>query len=290
MAEFVYVNGLPVSVADGSAGLNRVDLNTWSRSSLLTYEGTDYRKLRRWSFETTPLTMADADSLTGWIEGRGNVWNFSRYDVINSTTRFTRFSAEEGLAVGTGCTHSSNVKWGTWAMQINTAGLVSATVPLALSSGGTPHWTVSVWKSDNGGTYDLASAVYDGATLRYYGGLLGSTVTTAFAWATFSTTSNMWLSVSLDGENRAGTTGTTQYSFLRVLPYAATTTMLAYLKSNGRAEPVFPFVELSGHIVGTVTNQFHTVKGFVEDVEVIQGTMNGTFQPLHILKVRFEER
>jgi hypothetical protein len=152
------------------------------------------------------------------------------------------------------------------------------------------HWTTSVWKADAGGAFDLCSAVYDGATLRYFGGSNGSTLTTAFAWASFSAVSNMWLRVTLDGENRAGTTGTTQYSFLRVLPYAATTTMLSTMAARTQAEPVFPFVEISGGVVSSNTSVFLSAKGFVEGVEELQGSVNGVFQPLHILKIRFEER
>lgn len=285
---FLLVNGLEVEVLDDSLGAGRADVSTWGRSAALTFEGSTYRELRQWQFETTPLTEAEAKALTGWLEGRGSMWTFERYDAYRSTTAFSRFSAEGGLSMGSGATRYGTAKFGTWAGQLNTG--VNSTFTASLVQGGTvtPQWGFSTWKASNGGTYALCSAHYDGATVRYMGGTDGTAVTTAFAWASF-TASSAGLSVTIQGEDFAGTNGTTQYDQMLVVPYALTTSMIAARSARTRVEPNYPYVEVTGSMAGTATAVF-TAKCFVEGAEVLQGTKYGTFQPLYQLKVRIEER
>jgi hypothetical protein len=283
---FAAINGLALSIQDDTFSVSRQDANTWGRSAALTYEGSVYRNLRQWSFELTPLTAQEADAMTGWIEGRGNLWTFQRYNPVLATTNYTKFSCEDGLTIGTGATQYTTSKWGRWAAQINSAGNSSFTIQL---SSATPLWSFTAWKSNNGGAYALCCAHYDGATLRYHGGADGATVTTAFAWSVLSTSSGGWLSVRIDGEDFGGSNATSQYSYLRALPFAATSLMFAALGARTRAEPNLPYVELSGTVLGDAT-QYVEVKGFVEGVKLEQATKYGTFQTLHVLKVRLEER
>lgn len=285
---FLLVNGFEIEVLDDSLNANRTDMQTWGRSAALTYEGSTYRALRQWQFDTVPLTEAEAKAMTGWLEGRGNMWTFERYESYGNTTQFTRFSVEDGLSMGSGATHYSTAKYGTWAAQINTS--VNSTFTASLVQGGaaTPQWSFHVWKASNGGAYAPCTAHYDGATVRFFGGSAGNTTTTAFAWVTFSAGSAA-LSVTLQGEDFAGAGGTTQYDHLMVTPYALTTPMVNALGARTSAVPAFPFVEVTGSMSGTATSTFQA-KAFIEGAEVLQGTKYGTFQPLYQLKVRLEER
>lgn len=285
---FLIINGFEVEVLDESLNANRTDVQTWGRNAGLTFEGVTHRPCRGWSFDTTPLTAAEAASVTGWIEGRGNMWTFERYDSYKATTQFSRFSVEDGLSIGSGATHYATAKFGTWAAQLNTSVNTTFTASLMREGIATPTWGFSTWKASNGGTYAPCSAHYDGATVRYFGGTAGNTTTTAFAWASF-TASSAALSVVLQGEDFAGTGGTTQYDGVLVTPYALSTLMVTALGARTRAVPALPYVEVTGSMAGSATAMF-LCKGFIEGAEVLQGTKYGTFQPLYQLKVRLEER
>jgi len=288
---YLAINGFEILVADGSMSVSREDLSSWNRTGGLTYEGATYRNLRTWEFETDYYTAAEAETVTGWIEGRGSMWNFERYDNLAASTRFSNFSTESGYAFSVGgvFTTSYTARYGQYAGALHSAKYASVSAQFVAT---TPKWSFQAWKHVSGNSFQLLTAINDTSATQYF---VAGTATSAFgsaasSWFAASGASGGRVLFTVRGVDYGILPGTTYYDNIRIFPYAVFTTMMAVTATRSFSEPALPYVELSGNVLDGDTSRTVTVKGFVSSTDPEQGTKYGTFQPLYRLKVRLVER
>lgn len=279
---FLTINGLDVDAFIENFDRTYDDVQTFDRSEGTTYEGALYATKRSWAFETPwDGSVLKNVSIRDWCKGRGHYFTFDRVD--GATTRFNKYSAEGGPGFSANFTAGTPAKFGSWAASC-ASGFTSA---VTASFGSDNRYSASLWKRDSANAYILTSVVSDGATVRYYAGADGKTVTTAFAWATVTAVSG-YLSLTLTGKDQTGGAATANYDGLMMVPYALTTTQLAARNARTLAEPVFPYVEGTGDFIDDLNPI--TLKIFVENEPTRQGLTSGTVQVVRYLKMKMIEK
>lgn len=253
---FLEVNGLELEVVKFDEASD--DPEYFGRGSGLTYEGTTYAEKRSWDLDLNIMTQAKADSVQGWVKGRGHYWTFERVD--GATTRLNAFSVDGGLgfSVSASSISATTAKFGTWGA------LVHSTIDLlaTASFGNERNYSMSVWRKHNATMpFELCSFTYNGTTTRYYA---GTTITSAFAWTVISAASGS-LAVTLEAENNAGSNSTVSFDGLMIVPYEMTTDMLSARNARTAAEPPFPYVGVSGDAFPD--NAEIVAKGFIASHE-----------------------
>lgn len=281
---FLSINGLNIDVADADASPD--DVEVFGRGGGLQYTGTTYGNKRKASFDTIPLLPHEADSLDGWVKGRGHQWRFAWTDTSSTTTvRFTLHSAEGGMSlapVSSATLRSEASTAGPWggtdgfSLMLHPGNSVTATVAFGTEA----PYSLSVWRQVPilAATWELCSLAYDGATTRYWAGADGATLTTAFSWLSISAASGR-AGMTLQGENNTAGTATALFSGLWIVPYALSTSMLVardLRATNGvGAEPAFPYVGVGGSFLREVNEL--TMKGFIQKRNPMRVSMGGSW-------------
>lgn len=268
--QFLTVNSLDLSVT--SFGKNSDDVEAFGRGGGFTFEGVTYADKTEWTYETPPMTPAEADALVGWIKGKGHYWPFTYTDNTTSTVRFTPYSSDGGLAFlpSTGYTASSNGNYSRWGMMLHPGANTSATATFGTESTGL---TASGWKKVGADPWELCSLVYSGGTIKCF---VGHLQTTAFAWCGVGATLGYWW-IQLQGENGAGSNATSLFAGWMMTPYAMATAMFQARTSRLVAEPDFPYVGVSGKQTRGLYEV--TAKGFVTRRPAERVLVDGVWYP-----------
>ena len=279
---FMKLNNLDTPIDVDSFDRAYPNAQDFQRSAGFSLEGVFYKQLREWSCQVQlQLTDYEAVARRDWMLGRGHYWTFERVD--GATTRFNKYSSEGGLGWNTNITSSGTSKFGTWAAQVSSGNTSTVTASFGSENG----YSVSTWRINKTGAYELSSAVYNGATTRFYSGASGTGVTTAFPWMTLSAASG-YLGVGLLGKDEANASTTGFYDGVMILPYSLTTTMLSARATATVAEAQFPFVNLTGQCVEDL-NPF-AVKVMVESEAVIEVQGPGVVYDAKEMKLKIIER
>ena len=276
---FLEVNGLNVDVDLGSFDRDNSDIQTFSRVEGLSLEGTLYAAKREWDFKA-PWEPVEAVSLaiTGWVKGRGHYYTFERVD--GATTRFNKYSTDGGPGFDSQLTSHATSKFGSWCGFL----LSGASSSVTVTFGSEGRYSVSAWRASQASTtYALHSFVYDGTTIKMFD---GASLVASHCFAKLTAASG-YLSVTLEARLDGGTSSTSRFDGLMVVPYAMSTPQLAARVARTRAEPPFPYVELDGDCLEDLTPV--TVKGFVASEGMTQVTRNGTVNA-RMLKIQLIER
>ncbi len=279
---FLTINGHTIDVYHDGFDRETTDVQTFNRTEGMSYEGALYAAKRQWAF-TIPWEPSEQKSISDrdWIKGRGHYWTFERVD--GATTRFNKYSADGGPGfdanIGAGTAYH-----GTHGAKINSGD--SSTVTVGFGSEG--RHSVSVWKRNSSSSYVLMTFVYNGTATSYFASNAnGTTATAAFPWMSYSAVSGS-MTVTLQGENEGGTSATTHYDGLWVVPYALTTPQITARLNRTAAEPVFPHVEMDGTCLEDI--YAITVKGFVLGEEMTEVRSGGTAAFARMLKVQLVEK
>ena len=307
-APFLTVNGVPLTLQRFEE--ETVDVDDFQRGggADVGLDGLTYAPKRRWMFETVPVVPAEAEALTGWIEGRGIQWRFDLTDT--ATTRFT-YAAHDGslplvfpTASSTGTTRaagwrSANPKHGVWALQLSGTSTAydgtTTTYPFSHTVYTAPFGlvedhgiTLSYWARNYASadaavaSYTLLSQIWDQtestSTAVYY---VGSTATlpnsTGLPFrrtSTFAATVG-WCSFTFLSGASINTTSTTLFDSVLLLPYRLTGDMLVARTARTEAEGALPYVLLGGHALQDPDEV--EVKGFVEERRPTQCTIAGVW-------------
>lgn len=137
MTDFLRVNGIPISVADGSAAGAPEVIGRAARGLNGSLVAERRRVKRRWDFATPPLDPVEALAIEGLLLGRG--WTFD-FETGTGT-----YAANGGATIATGSRSAVQKKFGTysWAMGASSVAkiLFGSFDPAAAGQA----WTVAFW-------------------------------------------------------------------------------------------------------------------------------------------------
>lgn len=282
---FLTINGLDMSVTDADQSAD--DVETYGRGGGLAYTGVTYGQKRKVTYKLAPLLPDEADSMDGWIKGRGHCWNFYWIDRSSTvTTRFSLYSNEGGLVFGGGTNGATLSAIGVypdpWGSSLYPAALVQSgnTTVASATFGQEAGYSVSMWRRVPSGAnvWELCSITYDTQTVRYFAGTTGALITTAFAWTTRSVASG-YSAITLQGKNNAGTNADAVFTGVWYVPYCLSTPQLtargARPTIGSGPEPVFPYVALGGYAFRDAYELL--AKGFVTDRTPTKLQANGVW-------------
>lgn len=294
---FLRINGLDVDALVDDFEMEDVSNEAYDRAINESLEGITYSVKKQITFTTPPMTASAALALEGWVRGLGHFWNFSRVD--SASTRWSLYSNDGGNLFSAGTSSSSVFQSQPNALRLNSSGTSNATAQF----GSEGDWTISYWQaSAETPAYQPIQVTSLGGTLsKFCGGVSATTIRSLAASATTD-----YLTVTLRGRLAvAGSTtaATCHFSDVRVLPYSATTAMLAsmqttnWMPAGGMA--LLPFVTVSGDVlakadvnaIGTGEAGPITMKGFVETIEMTPAVVSGSFSTSHRrLRVKLIEK
>lgn len=259
---FLTVNGLTLSVADGSAKESFEEIGDTSRAFDGTLRRSRLTRKRILSVDTAPMLATDAYAWEQLLAGEGHTWSFN-----------TSLYSSKGLGpnASTGLTVNATApQFGAGMMRVAAAGTPNTAV---FATGLGSVWTVAVWVSVAAGPWGHFVVRSDGA--KWVNGVRNDGAATAFLVVSGS--------VTLSGH----TTDTVDYDDLVVLPYAVPD---AWPETWGVATSAFsalPALTLGGDVVPEGTR---TVMGSVEVSDVGQMTLGGSWRDnARVIAVTFSE-
>ena len=213
---FLTINGLEVSILDGSASLPTEDIGYSTR----TYQGTLVQSTRaraRSIGATTPiLTATEAASLRALLQGKGHFWAFS--DAYSS----------RGLGPTSG---TYTVSGGNMTVTSGSTVLFNTNVGAS--------WSLVVRYNTGSATY-----TFDSAGTKYKNG--ATTTDTVSNIANVSSGD-----LQLKGQSITAVAGNQSYSYAAVVPYVFSTAMhVAFSASASPFQSELPRLTVSGNAFG----------------------------------------
>lgn len=270
---FLCVNGLEIRVTELRE--EQQDVEAFDRGGNLGMDGTIYATKRRWIFETQPVKPEDADSLVGWLEGRGTQF---RFDLSSTGTTYFTQTAHDGAvmrayptAASTAATRASVwrtsvAKHGTWGLQLSgtstafdgttsTYQFTYTAYTATFGLGETGKVSLSYWARNAASpTYTMLTTVWDvdesTSTALFYTGTANVLPdVNGLPWRSTSTflATTEWCSFQLLSGASINSVSTTLFDTVLLVPYRLTTAMLAARNDRTVAEADLPYVYLSGH-------------------------------------------
>lgn len=267
---FLTVNGLELEVLDEQADERNDSVESWERSAGFALTGTTYARKRKWTVQTPPLTLAEAQAYIGWVQGLGHYWSFDY--------PYLKYSTEGGVAPtlgGSSAVSTSTPKFGTRCL--NVASGQNCVFPTSFSD---TDMTWALWKRPSSGS--------GSGTYNHFAQVRGSSNTSYVDGSPASISS--WFSVSsgdltIQGEDNAASAAEARYDEILIVPYQMTADMVAALAARTSAIVPFPFVSVAGDMIPEAAGV--TCKGLYTGSEYLQAALGGTFQS-NLRRVTFD--
>lgn len=252
-------------------------VESFSRAVSDDYVGVTYSEKQGYSFMTRPVGPVDAESIAGWVRGRGHRWRFQT--TSNGTTAFTLGSADSGLTLTAGSANADGL-FGSNGLLLNSGATSCATA--AFGSEG--NWTAQLYHRVSGGSFVSYVIRSKSGVVDFW----ASAATTAGVSVATVSAASGFLGLSLLGRNSAGTNATAQFDGVRLVPYALLDSQIASLAtpflglpSSGFSKP--PYVVVTGTgivqggppINGASERGGQAYKGFVESFDVVPSILPG---------------
>lgn len=260
MTDFLRINGIPLAVLDGSAGLSVEEIGGLERA----VDGTAITNRRAvkgsWGFTLAHSAAATALAWRDLLLGRGHRWAF---DSHLYSSKGLGPSSSSGATIS-----ATQSKFGGSSLKIvDTGSYVAAALP-----SGSP-WTVLLWRYVAGWKHYAVTS----AGTKYEDGVAGVYTTT-------------WLSVSSGSVTLANAEGADRYyDDLVVLPCIVPATWPASVFGYGAAFSPLAKLYADGLAIeaGALTK---TVRGSVGRASMVQATSAGAWASnLHVLDFTLTE-
>lgn len=277
MAEFFYMNAVPVSIEHGKFK----EVTTKVGASDHMHSGQPRRtrrnRRRKWTATTRFNSPSVALEILRIAEGDGEVWTFD--DATSPEFGSKGFGARAG-SVWTRLTTSPTPKHGAGCIEVDSSDAFEADFALGSS------WTILVWKNDSTSDANWVSFALTSAGDFWEDGTKNG-----------SNDPDLWIDVSsgypaLEGKDDAGSVSPTRYDHLVVLPWVMTdAAAAAYTAQSAIAWGLCPRIHLSGDAVPDADGV--TVFGEETGTEYTQGNLgegDGEENNLRKLSLAFEER
>lgn len=256
---FLKINELEVEAMVDQVGLQRVNIESFTRSIDDTLQGRTFSELSEYTFTTNPLTQDTADRLAKWLEGESFRWNFA-YNTSylgTATIEFTRTENQGGPAFSAG-NSSASIQWAGGSMSLGSGVESNVVIPIPDPQ----NYTFAYWQAPLSGNKTSCIIRMSSGTLEPFRD--GGSVSTIYSFREGGDT------LTIRGTTPALNIGAASaFGGVVFLPFAATAEMISTLVAqDGYLDTDSPFIQAEGDFFTNRPDRKRSLKCFVSSEEV----------------------